>query len=283
MPWKFTYDATQFCAAARGLLTERAAEHTIALTNLDNVLAGRTDGGELFAWYTADNNDRGDRGAVVGAVSRTPGRPLLVSELPEGSEDELALRYPEHGGAVRGLVGEPDAVGRLAERWSAINSTAFRVQRRERLYHLDQLLSPDVPGSAHRATTADTEVVVRWFAEFIAEAEGGPIPPAHHIRDRIERNLGWLWHAASGEPVSMAFRHAPVAGVIRVGPVYTPPEHRRRGYAAGVTAAATADGLNAGASAVVLFTDLANPTSNSVYQSIGYRPLSDRVYAMAAD
>ena len=279
MGWNFTYDATQYCAAARGLLTERAAEHTIALTNLDNVLAGRTEGGELFAWFSNDNDDRG----AGGAVSRTPGRPLLVSELPEGSEDELARRYPEHGGAVRGLVGEPGAVGRLAERWSAINSTAFRVGRRERLYQLDHLLTPDVPGSAHQATTADTELVARWFAEFIAEAEAGPIPPVQHIRDRIERNLGWLWHAPSGEPVSMAFRHAPAAGVVRVGPVYTPPEHRRRGYAAGVTAAATADGLSAGASAVVLFTDLANPTSNSVYQSIGYRPLSDRVYAVAVD
>ena len=66
-------------------------------------------------------------------------------------------------------------------------------------------------------------------------------------------------------------------GMVRVGPVYTPPEHRRRGYGAAVTAAASQHALDAGAVQVVLFTDLANPTSNSVYQRIGYRPGDDFV------
>lgn len=68
-----------------------------------------------------------------------------------------------------------------------------------------------------------------------------------------------------------------VAGVTRVGPVYTPPEGRRNGYGTAVTAACTAGALQAGAEHVVLFTDLANPISNSIYQQIGYRPVSDRV------
>ncbi|NEA23957.1 GNAT family N-acetyltransferase, partial [Actinomadura bangladeshensis] len=58
---------------------------------------------------------------------------------------------------------------------------------------------------------------------------------------------------------------------------YTPAEHRRRGYGAAVTAAATTGALDAGADDVVLFTDLANPTSNGVYRRIGYRPVQDRV------
>lgn len=66
------------------------------------------------------------------------------------------------------------------------------------------------------------------------------------------------------------------AGVARVGPVYTPTDHRRLGYGAAVTAACTRDALDRGVDAVVLFTDLANPTSNAIHQQIGYRPVRDQ-------
>ena len=58
-------------------------------------------------------------------------------------------------------------------------------------------------------------------------------------------------------------------------PVYTPPEHRGTGYGSAVTAAVSQHALDAGARDVILFTDLANPTSNSIYQKIGYRPVYD--------
>ena len=65
--------------------------------------------------------------------------------------------------------------------------------------------------------------------------------------------------------------------MIRVGPVYTPPDLRRRRYAAGVTAAVTRAALDAGVAEILLFTDLANPTSNGIYQRLGYHPVEDRV------
>jgi len=85
-----------------------------------------------------------------------------------------------------------------------------------------------------------------------------------------------LWDDEAGAPVSLAGRTPPAASVSRLAPVYTPPESRRRGYGAAVTAACTRDALDRGAEHVVLFTDLANPTSNAIYQRIGYRPMSDR-------
>ena len=86
----------------------------------------------------------------------------------------------------------------------------------------------------------------------------------------------WLWEAQDATPVSLAGRTATAIGVARVAPVYTPPEARRRGYGAAITAACTADALQRDAEHVVLFTDLANPTSNSIYQRIGFRPVADR-------
>lgn len=65
------------------------------------------------------------------------------------------------------------------------------------------------------------------------------------------------------------------AGQIRVAPVYTPAHLRGRGYASAVTAEASQAALDAGATEVLLFTDLANPTSNALYQRIGYLPVTD--------
>jgi predicted GNAT family acetyltransferase len=96
------------------------------------------------------------------------------------------------------------------------------------------------------------------------------------VADRIDYGGLTLWDM-HGVPVSLAGFNRPAGGTIRVGPVYTPPEHRRRGYGAAVTADVSRVALDSGATAVVLFTDLANPASNSVYQRLGYRPAGDRV------
>jgi predicted GNAT family acetyltransferase len=66
-----------------------------------------------------------------------------------------------------------------------------------------------------------------------------------------------------------------VAGQVRVDPVYTPAPLRGRGYAGAVTVEASRAALTAGATDVVLFTNVANPTSNALYQKIGYRPVTD--------
>ena len=83
--------------------------------------------------------------------------------------------------------------------------------------------------------------------------------------------------------MSMAARNVTVAGVSRIGPVYTPPASRRHGYGAAATAACTGTRWTRGARQVVLFTDQANPTSNGIYQRIGFRPLDDRLILRFVD
>lgn len=127
-------------------------------------------------------------------------------------------------------------------------------------------------------TAADLDLLTGWFGAFMIEAVHLPSGPDDN-RDRVEAALQegrrpWLWTDPSGEPVSLAIRQTTVAGVARIGPVYTPPQHRGHGYAAAVTAHATADILADGATPV-LFTDLANPTSNKIYQALGYHAVTD--------
>jgi GNAT superfamily N-acetyltransferase len=92
----------------------------------------------------------------------------------------------------------------------------------------------------------------------------------------LDDGLMHLWLDAAGQPVAVALRRPLLAGSARIGPVYTPPTHRGNGYGSGVTAAATRSILDEHG-IPVLFTDLANPTSNKIYRAMGYRPVEDRV------
>lgn len=115
-----------------------------------------------------------------------------------------------------------------------------------------------------------------WHRAF-AEDTGQSADRAERlVDDRTAAGCLTLWEGGEGEVVSMAAVSPRVAGTVRVTVVHTPPEHRGHGFAAGVTAEAGRQARDAGAREVLLFTDLANPTSNGVYQRIGYRPVADR-------
>ncbi len=82
------------------------------------------------------------------------------------------------------------------------------------------------------------------------------------------RTLGQAVHLTGANAVSF--------GAQRIGPVYTPPEHRGHGYASAAVAEISRRFLAAG-SRPCLFTDQANPVSNRIYQAIGYRPVVDMI------
>jgi predicted GNAT family acetyltransferase len=123
-------------------------------------------------------------------------------------------------------------------------------------------------------------VLVDWFGAFNREAHTMMRRPAEFVDQALATGRVWLWWDGS-RPVSLAARRAPAAGSARIGPVYTPADCRGRGYASAVTAAATREILDLGA-IPVLFTDLANPTSNKIYQLLGYHPVADRAQVMFA-
>jgi predicted GNAT family acetyltransferase len=149
----------------------------------------------------------------------------------------------------------------------------------QRIYQLEAV-SPvrGVPGSLRRATTADRELVIDWMTAFHAEAGSTAEPRRAALRaaeTRLDSPDSALYFWVDGAPVSMAGYTGPTPNGIRVGPVYTPPEHRRRGYASACVAALSQLLLDDGRRFCFLFTDLSNPTSNHIYQAIGYRPVCD--------
>lgn len=134
------------------------------------------------------------------------------------------------------------------------------------------------PGRMRVAGQGDTPTVLAWLTAFADEAHG----EAPHVEEaeatyrlrEADPDGAWLvWD--DGGPVSLAGYGSPTPTGTRVGPVYTPPELRGRGYATSLVAELTTERLAAGLAFCFLFTDLGNPTSNAIYAKIGYKPVAD--------
>ncbi|MGW2312545.1 GNAT family N-acetyltransferase [Actinomadura luteofluorescens] len=273
MVWKLTDDVEEFLARAEGFLRADPVANTVPLTVTKAI---RTQGPDLypmalFGWWTAG-------GGVAGTCVWTGAYPVMLSAMPGSAAPELAEALARRGARVPGVNGTSQVAEGFAEAWTRRTRSPVRVARRERLHRLAGLDMPDRPpdGAPRVADAGDREMVHDWYAAFRRDAGSHGDPNPAVVDGRLAEGGIVLWESAGG-PVAMAGRTPAVAGTARVAPVYTPAEHRRRGYGAAVTAAVTRDAQDAGATEVVLFTDLANPTSNGVYHRLGYRPVEDRI------
>lgn len=180
---------------------------------------------------------------------------------------------------ISGVSGEEPASREFAELWASRMSIRYKQHLAMRVYELREVLPTSRPeGEARHADTSDLPLLIRWYLAFDREASGDGMDEAgaeRSVRARLEENGLFLWENAEGEVVSLAAvgRYTPHGAT--VGPVYTPPEHRGHGYATALTAYVSEYILGLGKEFASLFTDLDNPTSNSIYQKIGYRPVSD--------
>jgi predicted GNAT family acetyltransferase len=273
VPWRLTSEVEEYAERTWDLLTASPAEHTIPLTVLETVRAGRrwSDEPMLFGWFE-------DGAEVRGAVFRTPPFELLLAVVPEEATTELVAALRAAGASVPGAHGDVMSVERFAEAWTAATGEHATTTIALDLYELGTLRHPEPPptGRGRAADDADREVAVRWYTAFQEETPTPSTDVLPLVGERMDDRRLWLWEGETGVPVSLAARTRAVAGVARIAPVYTPPEHRRHGYATAVTAACTADALAGDAERVVLFTDLADPSANAIYQRIGFRPVGGR-------
>ncbi|GAA2964687.1 GNAT family N-acetyltransferase [Streptomyces enissocaesilis] len=273
MTWTFSEDLDEYLTVAGATVAARPAENTLLLTVAGTLRRRGSDaygeGTPRYGWW------RGADGRVDGALLWTPPYAVLVGTVPAEAVAPPAGACVTFGSPA--VSAERGTAGALAAEWRRTGAEVTTVVER-RLYRLGVLTPPDPspPGRARVATTADRALLVEWVDAFRRET-GQPAPGAGRaVDDRIAYGGLTLWEH-DGVPVSTAGVSRPVAGTVRVAPVYTAPQWRGRGYAAAVTAAASGAVRGAGAGEVLLFTDLANPTSNGVYRRIGYRAVADRV------
>lgn len=278
MAWELTESLDDFERVAAAHLLADPVRQTVPLSVLASLReAGPARFGDsppLFGWH------RRTDGTVDGAVLQTPPYALLLASAPAGSVPALLTVLDAERGLPTAVNLEAAAEAPFLADWAAVTGDGTgRARLRSRLYRLGELCPPDPApaGAARLAGQADSDLLVAWHNAFRLEAEGaGPEDARRTVADRLGHSGLMIWEVA-GAPVAMAGLTRTVAGVARVVGVYTPPEHRRHGYGAAITTAVTRAAQAAGATEVVLFTDLANPTSNAIYQHLGYRPVEDRV------
>lgn len=264
-------DVDDFLAAAGDFLVAREAEHNLLLGVCQNV----RDTPEAFTAppYFATVTD-GDR--VVAVALQTPPFQLVLSEIDDPAAIPL-LADDLVGRDLPGAVGPVEHVRPFMGERTARGAPRARLKTSERIFRLTAVTPPrPVAGQARVAEPSDRTLVARWLDAFMREALEDEPSDIEAMTDRWLSRRGRTLHLwEDGEVVSLAGVGSQTPNGVRIGPVYTPPEARNRGYASALVASISQRAFDAGRRFCFLFTDLANPTANHIYQAIGYEPVRD--------
>jgi len=263
---------TEFLDRAGRLLLADEARHNLIL----GIAASIRDDPSLYPehrlWVVEEGTD------VVGAAFRTPPRNLVLAR--HSGEAALAALADALTDALPGVVGARPEVDVFSTLWAARTGSRPRVAMEQGIYALDVVREVMPPAGRPRAATlADRPLLRTWWRAFTIEAEHHAGPDPDEIERAVDHRLGndacgfLLWE--DGDVVSLAGYGSPTPNGIRIGPVYTPPELRGRGYATALVAAVSAGQIALGRRFCFLYTDLANATSNAIYRRIGYEQVCE--------
>jgi predicted GNAT family acetyltransferase len=217
-------------------------------------------------------------GSVVATAVWTPPWNVILSEIDDHRAID-ALADALAGETLGGVHAPAEHAEGFARAWSGRTGLRYVPGMHQRSYALENVVPPArVPGHLRLAREDDRVVMTEWMIGFDTEAmgsEAGRRDMSALVDELISASsrIGYVWE--DGVPVSMCQATGATLNGIRIGAVYTPPELRRRGYASALVAAVSQAELDRGRRWCFLFTDLANPTSNRIYQAIGYRPVRD--------
>lgn len=262
-----TTDPRRVLDQAHDFLVSDPVRHNVMLT----ILTERAVTGEPGRYWMGLVD-----GAVAGVVFQSPlsflaGASPMPADLVAVMVDAIAAA----GVKLPGVNGDAATAALFAGQWTERSASAAVPVQGQRLYEVRELRPPaGVSGALSQATAADRELLIAWLAGFNADTgQGGPDRDlGEYAGRRLAAGQVWFWR--DGPPASLSVLSASVAGVSRIQAVYTPPELRCRGYAAAGVAELSGRVLAEGRRCI-LYTDLGNPTSNSVYRRIGYRAVAE--------
>jgi uncharacterized protein len=271
--------------AAKAFLLQHEAEHNLIIG-----LASRLMQGGLPQYtnpYMAVVTD--DAGEMAAVALMTPPHNLLLSRvLDDRACDYIASDLRERFPLLPGITASVPYARSFAEAWQRASGQRYTLKMPQRIYQLEQVKMPQgVSGELRPAEAEHRELLIQWLMAFENEAieENDDAEMQRSTAERmvdqkltspLHTNTLYLWH--DPEPVAMVACAGPTPNGIRVNAVYTPPEHRRRGYASAATAALSEILREQGRKFCFLYTDLGNSTSNHIYQEIGYTPVCDVEY-----
>jgi hypothetical protein len=271
------YESAQhFADHAFGFLSEREAAHNIffGVTSDTIEYPTRYPGDNLFATVQTEEG-------IVMATMQTPPHMLALSCTADlAAANWLGEHIASSGRDIPGVLSAPEVADAFIDAHAEVSGAEWTLASRQRIYRASRVEVPDrVPGAFRRATVDDRDLLVDWVVSFEREAIGRDDADLHRkvankVGDFVRAGAVGVWRV-DGAPVSMAAALGPTPRGIRIAYVFTPPEYRKNGYASACTAHLTRAELNKGREHCFLFTDLDNPTSNHIYQEVGYEVVSD--------
>ena len=264
----------EFKAIAGDFLAAREAEHNLLFGIVAGIRAGAYKEPPYFSVVR-----EGIR--VVAVAVRTPPFNLVLSTIDDPAAlDLIAADARSLWPDLPGVLGAKADALTFATAWERSTGRVAVLRMAERVFRLSRVRRPGpVRGRLRLIDRSDKELVVEWLLAFSAEAIRQPGEHADAVV-AFDRNLShaggrslYVWD--DGGPASLTGAATVTPNGSRIGPVYTPPDRRGHGYASALVAGVSQLQLDAGRRFCFLFTDLANPTSNKIYQDIGYEPVYD--------
>ena len=261
------HDPAAALQACEAFLVARPVEHNLVLTLLGRRIVDPMPG--QYCWVE-------DHQGVAGfAFWSPPSFHSAITPMPMPVVEALVEVMSEEMPELPGVAGEAASAAWFAGSWAERRRTPAAPVEAMRLYRLGVLRPPDgAPGRFRMGTEADRDVLVAHRVGFHHDTdERGDLDPAAAVEQSVRARRCFVWD--DDGVVSSATVTTAEAGVARVGFVYTPPEHRRHGYATACVAATSAWVHDHDRADCILYTQLANPTSNAIYRSIGYAPVCE--------
>lgn len=266
MRFVLTSDAEEFAEHAEHFLAERVERNALATVLLNARRGSLASTTPLFAYGLGAN------GKACVAALRTPPWPLLAGDLDQAAADALMDAWLSVDPAVPGVSGLPASARAVAAAWARSTGGSTRCRMREAIHLLREVRDPQRParGVLRPATSSERDLLVEWEEAFASEAGIGQAAEAARVVEvRLANRAQFVWDDEG--PVSTLALSPEIAGTVRIGPVYTVPDRRCRGYASSAVATAARRILAEGTRQCTLFTDLTNPTSNKIYAGVGFR------------
>jgi predicted GNAT family acetyltransferase len=263
-------NAFAFGERASPWLLQAEAENNLLLSIIEQLKANPPTYDQPYLATVEEN------GHLAGCAFRTPPHKLGLTRMPHGAVPMLINDVAQMYDELPAVLGPEPCVRMFADGWGAIRGALVRTGMRHRIYELDEVQFPEqMPtGEMRLAARRDLDLVVTWLHEFGREAKVGTVNTAAFVEGHINNKTLFLWED-EGEPRTSAVYAGKTPHGVRIGFVYTPPQFRRRGYASACVATASKRALDNGVEFCCLYTDLNNPTSNDIYQRIGYVPVCD--------
>ncbi|WP_414584276.1 GNAT family N-acetyltransferase [Scytonema sp. PCC 10023] len=272
-------DASQFYERVKDYLLSQEALHSLLL-GICNTLIHYPQQYDCQPYLASVEMD----GKIVAVAMRTPPRRLILSKIEKFAAVEAfaerlckSIAQDLHSDqqqlpGVSGLAAEAFA---FAQAWQAITSQSYKLEKQLRIHQLDKVQPISNSSGYLRQAIEDESLFLQdWYKAFAIEAFGSVEGNEERtIKHYLSQKSLYVWQ--DQVPVSMARSRLFTPSSALIGPVYTPPEYRRKGYATSCVAALSQTLLDQGCRYCFLFTDLANPTSNHIYQAIGYQPVGD--------